>query len=139
MSPVIIVPSLQNDWISRLLDNGAQGIIVSRHIVKAERQVPRTNNASMARELVKFGKHRPLVSPPAELSRANGQGERPLAYNPQMQYRIPDFKWSQHFANETTLCIPMIETVEGLENCEEIAAVPGVDAIFVGAHDLSDE
>jgi 2-keto-3-deoxy-L-rhamnonate aldolase RhmA len=33
----------------------------------------------------------------------------------------------------------MIETVEGLENCEEIASVPGVDAIFVGTHDLSDE
>ncbi|ORY32899.1 HpcH/HpaI aldolase [Naematelia encephala] len=115
MTPVVIVPSLQNDWVSRMLDNGAQMIIV-----------PRTNDAAMAKQLVKFGKHRPL-------------GERPLAYNPAMQYRIPDFKWTQYVANETTMCVPMIETVEGLENCEEIAAVPGVDAIFVGAHDLSDD
>ncbi|GFZ43079.1 hypothetical protein JCM24511_00797 [Saitozyma sp. JCM 24511] len=115
LTPVIIVPSLQSDWVSRMLDNGAQAIIV-----------PRTNDAAMARLLVKYGKHRPL-------------GERPLAYNPQMQYRIPDFKHTQQAANDTTMCIPMIETVEGLENCEEIASVPGVDAIFVGTHDLSDD
>jgi 4-hydroxy-2-oxoheptanedioate aldolase len=42
-------------------------------------------------------------------------------------------------ANETSMCIPMIETVEGLENVEEIVAVKGIDAIFVGTHDLSDE
>ena len=30
-----------------------------------------------------------------------------------------------------------IETEEGLENIEEIAAVPGVDALFVGPSDLS--
>jgi hypothetical protein len=32
ISPIIVVPSCQNDWISRLLDNGAQGIIVSRSV-----------------------------------------------------------------------------------------------------------
>jgi 4-hydroxy-2-oxoheptanedioate aldolase len=31
------------------------------------------------------------------------------------------------------LAIPMIETLEGLKNVEEIAAVPGVGAIFIGA------
>lgn len=35
------------------------------------------------------------------------------------------------------LCVPMIETLEGVENAEEIAAVPGVDGIFVGPGDLS--
>ena len=67
------------------------------------------------------------------------QGERPLAYNPQMKYRIPDFKHTQQAANDTSMCIPMIETVEGLNNIEDIVAVPGIDAIFVGTHDLSDE
>lgn len=33
----------------------------------------------------------------------------------------------------------MIETKEGVENCGEIARVPGVDMIFIGVHDLSDE
>ena len=35
------------------------------------------------------------------------------------------------------LIIPMIETVESLDNLQEIAAVPGVDVLLVGPSDLS--
>lgn len=35
------------------------------------------------------------------------------------------------------LCILMIETVEALDNLDEIAAVPGVDILFAGLHDLA--
>ena len=31
------------------------------------------------------------------------------------------------------MAIPMIETLEGLKNVNEIAAVPGVGALFIGA------
>ena len=40
-------------------------------------------------------------------------------------------------ANERIAVIPMIETPEALANVEAIAAVPGVDALFVGPFDLS--
>ena len=40
-------------------------------------------------------------------------------------------------ANADVLCIPMIETVDAVEVVEEICAVPGVDALFVGPWDLS--
>lgn len=40
-------------------------------------------------------------------------------------------------ANDRIAVIPMIETPEALANVEEIAAVPGVDALFVGPFDLS--
>jgi 4-hydroxy-2-oxoheptanedioate aldolase len=40
-------------------------------------------------------------------------------------------------ANDRIAVIPMIETVEALAAVEEIAAVPGVDALFVGPFDLS--
>lgn len=115
IAPICIVPSLQSDWISRLLDNGAQGIIV-----------PRVGTAEQAKLMVKYSKHRPL-------------GERPLAFSPQLQYQIPDFAQAQEAQNATTITAPMIETVEGLGNVEAIAAVVGIDAIFVGVHDLSDE
>ncbi|KAK6903653.1 hypothetical protein I203_107158 [Kwoniella mangroviensis CBS 8507] len=115
ISPICVVPSLQSDWISRLLDNGVQGIIV-----------PRTGTAAMAKELVKYSKFRPL-------------GERPLTSTPQMQYQLPHPEYAKIAQNNTTLTMPMIETVEGLENCEEIAAVEGVDAVFVGAWDLADD
>jgi 2-dehydro-3-deoxyglucarate aldolase/4-hydroxy-2-oxoheptanedioate aldolase len=36
-----------------------------------------------------------------------------------------------------TMVIPQIETVDGLANVEAIAAVPGVDALWLGHFDLS--
>jgi 4-hydroxy-2-oxoheptanedioate aldolase len=38
---------------------------------------------------------------------------------------------------ESPAVIVMVETSAGLENCEDIAATPGVDAIYVGPADLS--
>jgi 4-hydroxy-2-oxoheptanedioate aldolase len=40
-------------------------------------------------------------------------------------------------ANEDVLCLPMIETAEGLGNVAEIAATDGVDGLFVGPTDLA--
>src|SRR6266545_286990 len=39
--------------------------------------------------------------------------------------------------HERTLVIAQIETTEGLENVEAIAAVPGVDALWIGHFDLT--
>jgi 4-hydroxy-2-oxoheptanedioate aldolase len=39
--------------------------------------------------------------------------------------------------SQEVLCIAMIETREGLENVEEIAATPGLDAIYIGPADLA--
>jgi 4-hydroxy-2-oxoheptanedioate aldolase len=40
-------------------------------------------------------------------------------------------------ANRSTTCAVMIESAKALSNVEEIAAVAGVDQLFVGPHDLS--
>src|SRR3546814_4741547 len=40
-------------------------------------------------------------------------------------------------ANARVAVIPMIETAEALASVEDIARVPGVDALFVGPFDLS--
>ena len=40
-------------------------------------------------------------------------------------------------SNDETMIAVMCESAQGLENIEEIAQVPGVDAVFVGAFDLS--
>ena len=39
-------------------------------------------------------------------------------------------------ANADVMCLPMIETADGLRNVEEIAATEGVDGLFVGPADL---
>lgn len=41
--------------------------------------------------------------------------------------------------NDAVLIMPMIETVEGVENVEQIAAQPGIDALFIGCADLTME
>jgi 4-hydroxy-2-oxoheptanedioate aldolase len=38
---------------------------------------------------------------------------------------------------EDALCIAMIETREGLDNLDEIAATPGLDGLYIGPSDLS--
>jgi 2-keto-3-deoxy-L-rhamnonate aldolase RhmA len=38
--------------------------------------------------------------------------------------------------NEETLVVVMIESPQGVANCEEIAAVPGIDALLIGTNDL---
>lgn len=40
-------------------------------------------------------------------------------------------------ANRMTMVFSMVETVEALDNVEEIAATPGLDGLFVGPSDLS--
>ncbi|CAN0500659.1 unnamed protein product, partial [Discosporangium mesarthrocarpum] len=40
-------------------------------------------------------------------------------------------------ANEKTCLTPLIETAEGIENCDAIAAVDGVDCLWIGHFDLS--
>lgn len=40
-------------------------------------------------------------------------------------------------ANRETVCIALIETRAGVENVEAIAAVPGVDVLWIGHFDLS--
>lgn len=40
-------------------------------------------------------------------------------------------------ANRMTMVFAMVETVQALENVEEIAATPGLDGLFVGPSDLS--
>ena len=40
-------------------------------------------------------------------------------------------------ANDEIVCGVMIESAQALGNVDEIAAVPGVDLLFVGPHDLS--
>jgi 2-dehydro-3-deoxyglucarate aldolase/4-hydroxy-2-oxoheptanedioate aldolase len=40
-------------------------------------------------------------------------------------------------ANARTVYVPLIETAEGVENADAIAALEGVDAIWVGQLDLS--
>lgn len=97
----------------RVLDLGAAGIMV-----------PYVNTAEEARQAAQSMRYQP-------------EGIRGVAGSP------PACGFGQKFddyyakANDNLVTMVQIETVEGVENAEEIAAVPGVDVLFVGPMDLS--
>ena len=59
---------------------------------------------------------------------------------PHFQYATPSTDVLIREANQFgSLCFIMIETVEGLANVEDIAALPGCDVLLVGSQDLATE
>jgi len=101
-----------NDFgiIGKMLDAGALGIIV-----------PMVNTPEEARAAVNACRYFP------EGSRSFGPTRVGVAAGREYFTR----------ANEEIACIPMIETKQALEHLDEILAVPGVDAVYVGPADLS--
>ncbi|MFK7895227.1 MAG: HpcH/HpaI aldolase/citrate lyase family protein [Myxococcota bacterium] len=110
ISPIVRVPWNEPGIIGRMLDAGAMGILV-----------PMIQDADDARRMVDA-----CLYPPA--------GRR--SFGP-IRVNTRDGLGYFATANERVAVIPMIETAEALENVDEIAAVPGVDALFVGPFDLS--
>ena len=95
--------------IGKALDAGAVAIIV-----------PLVNNAQDAADAVRYAKY-----PPHGI-RSYGPMRSALRVGP-----VPAE------ADTTTLVFAMIETPGGLDNVEEIAAVPGLDGLYVGPSDLA--
>ncbi len=110
-TPVVRVPWNEPGIIGRVLDVGAYGVII-----------PMVNTAADAELAVKscfYGPKGSRSMGPAGVSARTGR--------------------EGYFstANDKVLCIPMIETKQAVENLDEILAVPGIDAIYVGPADLS--
>jgi len=97
----------------RILDLGASGIMV-----------PWVNNAHEA-EII------------AESMRYPPQGIRGVAMTTRATKFAAEFEEYSSKANDNLLTIAQIERVEAVKNAEEIAAVDGVDVLFVGPLDLT--
>ncbi|KAJ4500038.1 Pyruvate/Phosphoenolpyruvate kinase-like domain-containing protein [Lentinula lateritia] len=122
VSPVVRIPAPENWIVKRTLDTGAHGILC-----------PMMSTSEEARKLVSYAKF-PIPksqSTPATTSGIRGVGSpfAPAVFGQRMDDYIAS-------ANRNTFIAVQIETVEGLENCEEIARVDGIDMLFVGPNDL---
>jgi 2-keto-3-deoxy-L-rhamnonate aldolase RhmA len=116
VAPMIRVPAHESFHSTRLLDTGAQGIVV-----------PHVNNAQEARRVVDFCRFPPL-------------GHRSIPGSlPQTRFAALPVTETVELINRETLVVVMIETVEGLKNVDEIAAVPGIDCLLVGCTDMAAE
>jgi 2-keto-3-deoxy-L-rhamnonate aldolase RhmA len=112
--PLVRVPATQYDYISRVLDAGAMGVMV-----------PMVETAEQAAFIVQSTRYPQL-------------GRRGAAF----QMAHDDFEAAPvvdkiKAAHDRTMVICLIETALGIENVDAIAATPGVDVCWVGHFDLS--
>jgi 4-hydroxy-2-oxoheptanedioate aldolase len=114
VTPVVRVPANQSHVILRFLDTGAMGV-----------QVPLVGSAEEADAAVSYVKYWPRGARGLAGVRAAGYGQT----GPLWEY--------VKSANEETLVVIQIETRSALDHVDEIAAVDGVDVVFVGPTDLS--
>ena len=113
IAPFVRVPDSQRSSISLLLDLGALGLMI-----------PMVESAAQAREIVDYARYAPAgraVSPSTTPTTS-----RPTGYLPRS--RRPTAR---------SLLMAQIETVAGVENVEEIAAVDGIDLLWIGHFDLT--
>jgi 4-hydroxy-2-oxoheptanedioate aldolase len=114
ITPVVRVPSLASSYAARVLDGGAQGIIMP-HVETAA-------DAMACAKAVKF-------FPDGNRSAIGGLAA--------LQYASHATIDANRAVNGQVLTIIMIETLAALDNLEQIAAVPGVDVLLIGTNDLT--
>jgi 2-keto-3-deoxy-L-rhamnonate aldolase RhmA len=113
--PVIVrVPAQENDMLARACDMGAEGLLA-----------PMISTPEQAKAMVDAVKYFPAGKRGVGLQMAHDR------------YRAAPVGEALAAANDRTAVFCLIETAEGAENADAIAAVPGVDALWVGHFDLS--
>ena len=100
-------------WIKRVLDTGAEGIIL-----------PQARNAGEVREFVSACRY------PPQGTRGFGP-RRPSRYG-----RLGGDEYLAH-ANKQLFVAAQIETVSALDELDQIVAIDGLDSLVVGPYDLS--
>ncbi|MEW6671991.1 MAG: aldolase/citrate lyase family protein [Thermodesulfobacteriota bacterium] len=111
--PVVRIAWNEAPRFKRVLDLGASGIMV-----------PYVNNPAEARLAAQSMRYQP-------------EGIRGVAQSPRACGFGRNFDDYYAKANDNLLTVVQIETQEAVDNAREIAAVPGVDVLFVGPFDLS--
>jgi len=114
IAPVIRIPHLETHFISRILDAGAEGIMV-----------PMTSTREQAEAIVQYSKYTPIGR------RGFGTQTGQTDYKP-----LKALEFMKE-ANEHTLIIAQIETKEAIENVDAILGVEGIDVGLIGPNDLS--
>ena len=118
LAPVVRIADVTHKEIQRAADCGAQGLII-----------PCLRSLDDFKKAVDLAKYAPAGNRGFIKGRGAGFGYAEWTKGPLEEYFAK--------SNEKLMLIPQCETVEALEQIEEIAALPGVDGIFIGPFDLS--
>ena len=113
--PFVLIPATEYHFAARVLDAGAMGVMV-----------PMVNDAEQAGRLADFCRYPPTGKRGAGFGAAHDD------------YRVDgDVADKMTRANDRTLIIAQIESAEGARNARQIAAVDGVDVLWIGHFDLA--
>ena len=109
---VVRVPAASESAIKKVLDIGADGVIV-----------PMVNSADQAKDVVRYARYAPMGSRGVGLARAHGYGLK--------------FQEYVESANDRIAVIVQAEHIQSVQQIEEIVKVEGVDAVQLGPYDLA--
>ena len=113
VTPIVRVPGFQHFHATRVLDGGAQGVVV-----------PHVDTPEVAAQMVSNCRYPPI-------------GHRSVTGSlPHIDFETHPIGETTSVINDATLLVVMIETPLAVENVEKIAAVDGVDVLLVGTNDL---
>ncbi|MBI1311488.1 aldolase [bacterium] len=114
MVPMVRVPATEYHFIARVLDMGAVGVMV-----------PMVESVEQAQRIVSSAKYPPV-------------GRRGSAFGiSHDDFSGGDCLAKMEQSNSQQILIAQIETAAGLENVEAIAALDGIDVLWIGQSDLS--
>ena len=112
-APIVRIPSVDADMVKFVMDSGAAGVMFP--------YVPDAAEATRAVSIMKY---------PPTGARGVAQVIRATDYGRSWQRYLNE-------ANDKSLVVVQIETPEAADQAEAMAAVAGVDVLFVGPMDLS--
>lgn len=112
--PIVRVPTTDYHFIAHALDVGAMGLVI-----------PLVGTAEQARFAVECATYPP-------------KGRRGCAFaTAHDEYKGGDIARKMQHIHDNLLIVAQIETAEGVVNADAIAAVEGIDVLWIGQYDLS--
>lgn len=114
ISPIVRIPDLDYQHVTRLLDSGCQSLIV-----------PHVKTGAEVQRFIELAKYHP-------------EGRRGMAIlmGANTEYEDVEPTVAMRHANENTLLSVIVETKDALDNIEEIL-MPEIDLVLVGYQDLA--
>jgi len=114
IAPIVRIPSPEATKACQMIDAGASGVLA-----------PYIEEIDQVKEMVGALKYRPLKG-----HRLKEVMENPESLTPELANYLENY-------NQGNLCVINIESVRAMENLGELLRIKGVDAVFIGPHDLS--
>lgn len=115
--PVVVrIAEIRRELVLKYMEMGADGLLL-----------PSTETKEEAELLVKYSKYAPVGDRGVSLSR------------PHTDFKKVNGREYMDQANRDTILMCQIESKKGVENVEDIIGTEGIDVVFVGPNDLSQD